>query len=78
MEENSYEFYKSFYDENRVRILQYNSLRKYFHEMVTNILGEDYYNYEMDVYQSDRQCCKDITRKTKKGFLKRLFSKKTF
>jgi len=62
--------------ESRISILQYNSLRKYFQEMVTNILGKDYYNYEMDVYECDRQCCEDITHKTKEGFLKRLFSKK--
>jgi len=54
------------YDENRVSILQYNSLRKNFKKMINNVLGEDYYNMEMDVYESDRQCCEDITRKLKK------------
>jgi len=68
----TYEFYKSFYDENRVRILQYDSLRKNFQKMVNTVLGGDYYNMGMDVYECDRLCCEDITRKTK-GFLKNLF-----
>lgn len=65
MGEETPEFYKSFYDENRVRILQYNSLRKNFQKMVDDVLGNDYYNMEMDVYECDRVCCEDITRKVK-------------
>ena len=63
MGEKSYEFYKEFYVENRVRILQYNSLRENFHKMVDDILGKDYYNIAMDVYECDKQCCEDITLK---------------
>ena len=60
------EFYKSFYDENRISILQYESLRKNFQKMVNTILGENYYNMAMDTYESDKECCEDIIRKLKK------------
>ncbi len=67
------EFYKLFYDENRVSILQYDNLRIHFNKMVRDVLGEDYYNIGMDVCQSDRQCCEDITRKLKKQSIVRKF-----
>jgi len=73
MEEKTYEFYKAFYDENRISMLQYESLRKYFRKMIKDILGEDYYNYAMDVYDCDRICCEDITRKSKEGFWRNIF-----
>jgi len=60
------EFYKSFYEENRIPMLQYENLRYFFNTMVTNVLGKNYYNIEMDVYEADKQCCEDITNKTKK------------
>lgn len=66
------EFYRSFYDENRVKLLQYDSLRSHFDEMVNNVLGKDYYNMGMDVYECDKICCEDITLK-RKSFLTRLF-----
>lgn len=68
----SYEFYKSFYDENRVKILQYDSLRKNFHKMVNTVLGSGYYNMGMDVYECDRLSCEDITIRVK-GFWRNLF-----
>lgn len=68
------EFYKNFYDENRVRLLQYESLRKNFTKMVDNVLGKDYYNIAMDVYGSDKECCEDITRKAL-TFWQRLLNK---
>lgn len=71
--EKTHEFYKQFYDENRVKLLQYDSLRKNFHKMVDDVLGKDYYNMAMDVYDCDKECCEDITRKAT-GFLKRIFS----
>ena len=74
MKARSYEFYKAFYDENRIPILQYQSLRKNFQKLVTVVLGKDYYNYEMDVYECDKQCCKDIANRSK-GFLHRIFPK---
>ena len=60
------EFYKAFYDENRISILQYNSLRKNFKKTVNTVLGDGYYNMAMDVYECDRLCCEDITRKLRK------------
>jgi hypothetical protein len=69
------EFYKKFHDEHRVSILQYHSLRGNFNKMVTDVLGDDYYNMAMDVYDADRICCEDITRKlTRKsmGFIARI------
>ena len=56
---------KEFYDENRVALLQYESLREHFNLMITNILGDDYYNLACDVYDADRMCCEDITNKAK-------------
>ena len=69
------EFYKNFYEENRVALLQYESLRGNFNSMVKDVLGDDYYNLAMDVYDSDRICCEDITAKVKrKGFWFNLFN----
>jgi len=66
--EKSIEFYKKFYNDNRVRLLQYNSLRFNFNKMIENVLGVDYYNSAMDVYESDRISCEDITTKAKSFF----------
>ena len=69
------EFYKEFYEQNRVVILQYESLRKNFNKMVNNILGKDYYNIGMDVYHCDEICCEDITKKLiKKTLWQRLLN----
>ncbi|MBO9483777.1 hypothetical protein [Salinisphaera sp. G21_0] len=73
MEDKGYEFYRQFYEENRVALLQYRSLRKYFNRMVTTVLGADYYNTAMDVYEADKICCEDITRKAKLTVWQRLF-----
>ena len=59
--------------ENRIRILQYNSLRENFQKMITAVLGKNYYNMGMDVYECDKETCEDITRKSK-GFLSWLFN----
>ena len=78
-EEKSPEFYKSFYEENRVAILQYNSLRKHFHKLIDSVLGGNYYNMAMDVYEADRICCEDIAKKVNvkpKGILSLLFKNK--
>lgn len=58
----SEEFYKKFYEENRIKILQYENLRSNFTKMVDDVLGKDYYNMAMDVYDCDRICCEDITK----------------
>lgn len=64
-EPESYEFLKEFYYNNRIRILQYENLRKNFHKMIDDVLGKDYYNTGMDVYECDRICCEDIAYKAK-------------
>jgi len=68
-----YDFYKSFYEENRVRLLQYENLRKHFRLMVNDVLGNGYYNMAMDVYEADRICCKDIVRMANRSAIERLF-----
>lgn len=68
-------FYKEFYDENRIALLQYKSLRKFFHKMVTDVMGEDYYNMGNDVYDCDQNSCEDVARKANESWFKRLFGK---
>jgi len=71
--EKDIDFYRKFYEENRVALLQYESLRKNFSSMVDNILGKDYYNMAMDVYEADKICCEDVTRKANSTILEKLF-----
>ena len=61
------------HEDNRVSLLQYDSLRKHFHTMVSDVLGEDYYNMAMDVYDADRICCEDITTKANLTAWQKLF-----
>lgn len=60
------------YNENRVKLLQYESLRHHFDKMTNEVLGKDYYNMGMDVYTCDEIICQDITRKAKQSALERL------
>jgi len=73
--EKTFEFYKEFYKENRIPMLQYRSLRKHFHAMVDKILGDRYYNMAMDVYDADRVCCEDIITCCKAGLFAKLFKR---
>jgi hypothetical protein len=74
--DKSLEFYKRFYERERVRVLQYNSLRKHFNKMVKEVLGEGYYNTEMDVYGADQATCEAITSKVaRKSFFRRPWDK---
>jgi hypothetical protein len=66
--------YKEFYEKNRIALLQYQSLRKNFNLLVENVLGEDYCNMAMDVYDADRICCEDIARKANRSVLSRLLT----
>jgi len=45
----------------RIRLLQYENLRKHFKKMTEKILGKDYYNMGADVYTCDEFICDDIT-----------------
>jgi hypothetical protein len=50
---------------DKIRLLQYENLRKHFNKLVKDVLGEDYYNLAMDVYTCDEQCCEDLRSKYK-------------
>ena len=67
------EFYKAFYEENRIALLQYKSLRINFDKMVADVLGSGYYNMGMDVYTCDELACNDITQKANRTILQRIF-----
>lgn len=73
-DEKSPEFYKEFYEKNRVPLLQYENLRKCFNKMVTDILGDDYYNMANDVYDSDKDCCEDITLRANESLVTKIFN----
>ena len=72
-EEKDLAFYKRFYEESRIGILQDESLRKNFQRMVEDVLGKDYYNLASDVYDCDRICCEDITRKANRSLFEKMF-----
>ena len=72
VQEEDLEFYKKFYEDNRVALLQYNSLRENFSSLIDSVLGKDYYNMAMDVYECDRICCEDIEHKAKLNWIERL------
>ncbi len=73
-DDKSVEFYKNFYEQNRVALLQYKSLRKHFNQLVENVLGKDYYNMAMDVYEADKASCEDIASKANRTLLQRLLN----
>ena len=75
MNEKDYEFYKKFYDDNRIRILQYENLRIHFRRMIHNTLGKDYYNMGMDVYECDAETCRHITQKANQSWFSRLLER---
>lgn len=72
MNKKDFDFYKDFYNKNRISILQYESLRKNFNTMVNNVLGKDYYNMGLDVYQADMLCCRDITTKANMSIMDKI------
>lgn len=57
------EYYKKFYEENRVKVMQYESLRTNFTKLHQDVLGRQYYNMGMDVYECDRITCEDLAVK---------------
>jgi hypothetical protein len=66
-------FYKAFYEENSIALLQYKSLRRHFSKMVADVLGHGYYNMGSDVYTCDKLTCEDITRKANRTIVQRIF-----
>jgi hypothetical protein len=69
--DGSFEFYKTFYEEHHVSILQYKSLRRCFNRMSNIILGTNYYNMSMDVYGGDADTCEDIITKCRRWWQKK-------
>tara|TARA_R110002074_G_scaffold313047_1_gene483690 strand:- start:205 stop:474 length:270 start_codon:yes stop_codon:yes gene_type:complete len=59
-------------DADRIALLQYESLRENFTKLIDSVLGPDYYNMGMDVYECDRICCEDIAIAAKKNWWQRL------
>jgi hypothetical protein len=75
VDENKEIDYKKFYKENRIPLLQYKNLRENFNTLIDNVLGKDYYNLGMDIYECDRISCEDISRKANESLLTKLFRK---
>jgi hypothetical protein len=48
---------------NRIRLLQYENLRKCFNALLESALGENYYNEGVDVYVCDNFSCRDLAKK---------------
>ncbi|WP_102400492.1 hypothetical protein [Haloimpatiens massiliensis] len=49
---------------NDIERKQYKNLRECFNNiLIEPILGQKYYNMAMDVYESDKECCRDIEYK---------------
>ena len=46
-----------------IRLAQYTNLRLRFSNMISHILGVNYYNDAYDVYESDRRCCESVINK---------------
>jgi len=72
-EEKTPEFYRKFYEENRITLLQYENLRWHFSKMVDDVLGEDYYNMGEDVYTCDEITCDAVARKANRTIWQRIF-----
>lgn len=53
------------HEDYRVHMLQYENLRKHFTNLHKEILGKDYYNMAMDVYECDKAICEDLAEQLK-------------
>lgn len=52
--------------QQEVVLLQYSNLRKHFSQLISDILGPNYYNEGMDVYHCDELTCRDLKSKIKR------------
>lgn len=52
----------------RVAQLQYDNLRYELEPMCTEILGKNYYNTALDIYNADHQTISDMRREIRSGF----------
>lgn len=59
---------------DRIRLLQYENLRRCFNALLESALGENYYNEGMDVYICDELSCRDLAKKIGKECSKRYTS----
>lgn len=74
-EEQTPEFYKAFYEKNRIPLMQYENLREHFGKVVESVLGKDYYNMGMDVYNCDAIACGDIIYECNRSIFQRILDK---
>ena len=46
--------------EDFIKLAQYENLRTRFSNMISEVLGVNYYNDAYDVYESDKRCCEAV------------------
>ena len=47
-------------DKTRLQLTHYNNLRKYYNNLIDEIMGEDYYTVNPDVMNSDKEAFEDM------------------
>ena len=47
-------------DKTRLQLTHYNNLRKYYNDLIEEIMGEDYYTVNPDVMNSDAESYQDM------------------
>ena len=55
-------------DKTRIQLTHYNNLRKYYNNLIDEIMGEDYYTVNPDVMNSDKEAFEDMMYRV--GYLK--------
>ena len=50
-------------DKTRIQLTHYNNLRKYYNNLIDEIMGEDYYTVNPDVMNSDKEAFEDMLGK---------------
>ena len=52
-------------DKTRLQLTHYNNLRKYYNDLIEEIMGEDYYTISPDVMNSDTEAYEDMIYRIK-------------
>ena len=52
-------------NKTRLQLTHYDNLRKYYNELIDEIMGEDYYTISPDVMNSDTEACEDMIYRIK-------------
>ena len=52
-------------DKTRLQLIHYNNLRKYYNNLIDEIMGEDYYTVNPDVMNSDTEAYEDMIGRIK-------------